>query len=35
VESLHQQVLQRLCHGEWYNPSEERQLITRIEVVRM
>jgi len=35
VESLDQQALQRLCHGECYNPSEQRQLITRIEVVRI
>ncbi len=27
--------LQRLCRGECYNPSDERHLITRIEVVRV
>ena len=27
--------LQRLCYGECYNPSDERKLITRIEVIRI
>jgi Protein of unknown function (DUF3604) len=27
--------LQRLCHGECYNPGDERRRITRIEVVRI
>ncbi len=27
--------LQRICRGECYNPSDERRLITRIEVVRI
>jgi len=35
VESLGRPELERLCHGECYNPSGERQLITRIEVVRI
>lgn len=35
VDSLGPEMLQNLCHGECYNPSEQRQLITRIEVVRI
>jgi hypothetical protein len=27
--------IERLCHGECYNPSDQRRLITRIEVVRI
>ena len=35
LESLGPEALQSLCHGECYNPTEKRQLITRIEVVRI
>lgn len=34
-EGMSTERLQRLCRGECYNPSEERKLITRIEVVRI
>jgi uncharacterized protein DUF3604 len=32
---LSPQRLQKLCHGECYHPSDERQLITDIEVIRV
>jgi hypothetical protein len=35
VDSLSTERLQFLCKGECYNPSDERRLITRIEVVRI
>jgi len=35
LNSLNAEELARLCHGECYNPSDERSLITRIEVVRI
>ncbi|MBW1683777.1 MAG: DUF3604 domain-containing protein [Deltaproteobacteria bacterium] len=35
VNALGPEDLQRLCRGECYNPSDQRRLITRIEVVRI
>jgi len=35
VNSLSPERLESLCRGECYNPSDERRLITRIEVVRI
>ena len=35
VTALLPERLQRLCRGECYNPSDQRHLITRIEVVRI
>jgi Protein of unknown function (DUF3604) len=35
VKSLSPERLERLCRGECYNPSDERHLITRIEVIRI
>lgn len=35
VQALGRERLQRLCYGECYNPSDERKLITRIEVIRI
>jgi hypothetical protein len=35
VGSLSEERLQHLCKGECYNPSDQRRLITRIEVVRI
>jgi hypothetical protein len=35
VNTLSPQRLQALCRGECYNPTDERHLITRIEVVRI
>ncbi len=34
-EALTPEQLQRLCKGECYHPSDERRLITRVEVVRI
>jgi len=35
TQALSVERLQRLCHGECYNPGDERKRITRIEVVRI
>ena len=35
TQALSPERLQRLCHGECYNPGDERRRITRIEVVRI
>ena len=35
LNSLSADEVERLCHGECYNPSDQRSLITRIEVVRI
>ena len=35
VNSLNEERLQFLCKGECYNPSDQRRLITRIELVRI
>ena len=35
TDALSEDRLQRLCRGECYNPSDERKLITHIEVVRV
>lgn len=35
IRSLDSARLDRLCQGECYNPSDERKLITRIEVIRV
>jgi len=35
VNSLSEERLQHLCKGECYNPSDQRRLITRIELVRI
>jgi hypothetical protein len=35
VSALGADDVERLCHGECYNPSDERRLITRIEIVRV
>ena len=35
VNGLSSQRLERLCRGQCYNPSDERRLITRVEIVRI
>jgi hypothetical protein len=35
IQALSPERLQRLCHGECYNPGDERRRITRVEVVRI
>lgn len=35
VDALGEERLQRLCYGECFNPSDQRKLITRIEVIRI
>ena len=35
LQALPPEEIERLCRGECYNPSDERKLITRIEVVRI
>lgn len=35
VRSLNPERLEKLCRGECYNPSDQRKLITRIEVIRV
>jgi len=35
VSALGDEDIERLCRGECYNPSDERRLITRIEIVRI
>ena len=35
AEELNKETILRLCNGECFNPSDERKLITRIEVIRI